>query len=131
MIKTIKTYVYLTMPDRRILVFENTSEVIQAENVLKAEGWKIRVLHSGILLETLGWEMEAMGGTGDTLTGIVTALVGTGMEIMKAATVAAIVNRLAGHYVRPTSATQMMEIIQHIPTALARVLSENEKGERQ
>lgn len=30
--------------DRAILVFENTSEVIQAENVLKAEGWKIKVM---------------------------------------------------------------------------------------
>jgi hypothetical protein len=30
--------------DLGILVFENTSEVIRAENVLKAEGWKIRVM---------------------------------------------------------------------------------------
>lgn len=30
--------------DRGILVFENTSEVIRAESLLKAEGWKIRVM---------------------------------------------------------------------------------------
>jgi hypothetical protein len=30
--------------DRGILVFENTSEVIRAESVLKAEGWNIRVM---------------------------------------------------------------------------------------
>jgi hypothetical protein len=30
--------------DRGILVFENTSEVIHAENVLKSKGWKIRVM---------------------------------------------------------------------------------------
>jgi hypothetical protein len=30
--------------DRGILVFENTSEVIQAENVLKKEGWQVRVM---------------------------------------------------------------------------------------
>jgi hypothetical protein len=30
--------------DRGILVFENTSEVIQAENVLKEAGWQIRVM---------------------------------------------------------------------------------------
>ncbi len=30
--------------DRGILVFENTSEVIRAENLLKAEGWKIKVM---------------------------------------------------------------------------------------
>lgn len=30
--------------DRGILVFENTSEVIRAENILKTDGWKIRVM---------------------------------------------------------------------------------------
>ncbi len=30
--------------DRGIMVFENTSEVIQAENVLKREGWEVRVM---------------------------------------------------------------------------------------
>lgn len=30
--------------DRGILVFENTSEVIRAETVLKEQGWKIRVM---------------------------------------------------------------------------------------
>ncbi|MFH1122985.1 MAG: DUF3343 domain-containing protein [Pseudomonadota bacterium] len=30
--------------DRGFLVFENTSEVIRAEKVLKAEGWRIRVM---------------------------------------------------------------------------------------
>ena len=31
-------------PDRGILVFENTSEVIRAENILKTKGWEIRVM---------------------------------------------------------------------------------------
>ncbi|MFO7931071.1 MAG: DUF3343 domain-containing protein [Desulfosalsimonas sp.] len=30
--------------DRGILVFENTSEVIAAENILKSKGWQIRVM---------------------------------------------------------------------------------------
>ncbi len=30
--------------DRGILVFENTSDVIRAENILKADGWEIRVM---------------------------------------------------------------------------------------
>jgi hypothetical protein len=30
--------------DRGILVFENTSEVIRAENILKADGWTIQVM---------------------------------------------------------------------------------------
>ena len=31
-------------PDRGILVFANTSEVIRAENLLRAKGWEIRVV---------------------------------------------------------------------------------------
>lgn len=69
--------------------------------------------------------MEAMGGTGDTLTGIVTALIESGVEVKEAATVAARVNRLAGHYAKPTPATQVIEIIQHIPRALEEILNEN------
>ena len=33
-----------TSADRGILVFENTSDVIQAENVLKKTGWSVRVM---------------------------------------------------------------------------------------
>ena len=33
-----------TSVDRGILVFENTSDVIQAENVLKKSGWSVRVM---------------------------------------------------------------------------------------
>jgi ADP-dependent NAD(P)H-hydrate dehydratase / NAD(P)H-hydrate epimerase len=72
--------------------------------------------------------MEAIGGTGDTLTGIVTALIGAGMDVGDAAVVAAKVNRLAGYYAKPTPATQVMNIIQHIPAALAKVLNEDGKG---
>jgi NAD(P)H-hydrate repair Nnr-like enzyme with NAD(P)H-hydrate dehydratase domain len=66
--------------------------------------------------------MEAIGGTGDTLTGIVTALIGTGMAVGKAAITAAKVNRLAGHYATPTPAMQVIEIIQYIPRALSEIL---------
>jgi len=69
--------------------------------------------------------MEAMGGTGDTLTGIVAALIEAGVEVKEAAIVAARVNRLAGHYAKPTPASQVMEIIQHIPRALEEILNEN------
>ena len=65
--------------------------------------------------------MEAMGGTGDTITGVVTALIGTGMEIPKAAKIAAQVNRLAGQYANPNPATQVDEIIRYIPKALIQI----------
>jgi chorismate mutase len=56
------------------------------------------------------------------LTGIVSVLLETGMEIGDAAFVAARVNRLAGHYARPTLATQAIDIIEHIPRALREIL---------
>jgi NAD(P)H-hydrate repair Nnr-like enzyme with NAD(P)H-hydrate dehydratase domain len=68
--------------------------------------------------------MEAMGGTGDTLTGITAALIESKMEISKAAIVAAKVNRLAGYYARPTPATQIVDIIEQIPRALEEVMVE-------
>lgn len=70
--------------------------------------------------------MEAMGGTGDTLTGIVAALIASGIAIRKACIIAAKTNRLAGHHTRPTPATQVMEIIQRIPRALEDILYKNE-----
>lgn len=69
--------------------------------------------------------MEAMGGTGDTLTGIIAALIAADIEVKEAAVIAARVNRMAGHYAKPTPASQVMEIIQHIPRALEEILNEN------
>jgi len=66
--------------------------------------------------------MEAIGGTGDTLTGIVAALIASGMEIDRAAVVSARVNRLAGYYAQPSPGTQVSEVIQYIPRALEEVL---------
>jgi len=66
--------------------------------------------------------MEAMGGTGDTLTGIVSALVASGMNLPEAGETAARTNRLAGVFAHPTPATQVIEIIRQIPRALTEVL---------
>jgi len=66
--------------------------------------------------------MEAIGGTGDTLTGIVSALLDSGMDVRQAAEKAAVINRLAGHYAQPTPATQVSEIIDRIPRAMREVM---------
>jgi hypothetical protein len=70
--------------------------------------------------------LEAIGGTGDTLTGIVAALIAAGFGINAAAVLAARINRVAGHLAQPTPATQVLEIIRQIPTALKMVLREND-----
>lgn len=66
--------------------------------------------------------LEPIGGTGDTLTGVVSALIASGMDIESASAKAAKVNRLAGSYANPTPATQVYEIIKQIPRALEEVL---------
>jgi hypothetical protein len=76
-----------------------------------------------IIDEPMEEAMEAIGGTGDTLTGIVAALSAAGMNIQEAAIVAARTNRLAGSYAHPTPATQVKEIINYIPEALKDILS--------
>jgi hypothetical protein len=72
--------------------------------------------------------MEAIGGTGDTLTGIVAALISSGMELRKAAIMAARVNRLAGSYAQPSPGTQVSEIIQYIPKAIEDILKKKDQG---
>jgi hypothetical protein len=66
--------------------------------------------------------LEAIGGTGDTLTGIAAALLASDYPLPQAAVLAARVNRLAGHLAQPTPGTQVTQIIQHIPPALSQVL---------
>jgi hypothetical protein len=68
--------------------------------------------------------LEPIGGTGDTLTGIVAALTYAGYPVAQAATVAARVNRLAGALANPTPATQVAAIVKEIPKALVSVLEE-------
>jgi len=66
--------------------------------------------------------LEAIGGTGDTLTGLVTSLIASGLPMDQAALAASRANRLAGQLSRPTPATSIKDIIRHIPTALKEVL---------
>lgn len=62
--------------------------------------------------------MEAIGGTGDTLTGIAAALVEAGKPVEEASLLAARTNRLAGELARLTPGSSIDELIAHIPQAL-------------
>ncbi|RQW87619.1 MAG: sugar kinase [Geobacter sp.] len=75
--------------------------------------------------------LEAIGGTGDTLTGLVSVLVDAGYEMQEAAVAAMRINRLAGSYARPTPATQILDIIEHIPRACREVLAEKPFADKQ
>jgi len=66
--------------------------------------------------------LEPIGGTGDTLTGILSALICGGFDIDRAALLAACANRIAGRLAAPTPMTQVVEIIARIPEALGQAL---------
>jgi hypothetical protein len=66
--------------------------------------------------------MEAIGGTGDTLTGIVATLAAAGFDMERASLLAARTNRIAGSLANPTPATQVAQIIARIPQALEEAL---------
>jgi len=69
--------------------------------------------------------MEAIGGTGDTVTGMACGLIEAGLAVPLAAHVAAQANRYAGELAAPTPASQIGELVTHIPAALQRALAES------
>lgn len=71
--------------------------------------------------------LEAMGGTGDTLTGLVSVLIEAGYAAGESAVMAAQVNRLAGRLAEPTPASQVAELIEQIPRALEDILQERKE----
>lgn len=73
--------------------------------------------------------MEAIGGTGDMVTGIVTGLLAGGMDLPQAALTAARAARYAGSLAAPTPATQIAEILPFVPQALRKALAQNGSGE--
>jgi NAD(P)H-hydrate repair Nnr-like enzyme with NAD(P)H-hydrate dehydratase domain len=63
-------------------------------------------------------ELEAIGGTGDTITGMIVAFLASGLPVKEALILSSKVNRLAGKLAEPTPATQIGEIIDRLPDAL-------------
>lgn len=98
-----------------------------AARVLLVKGREDHVVESGRIIQTIGEPLvealEAIGGTGDTITGIVSALVSSGMSITEAAAKAAVINRIAGLSAKPTPATSVMKIVSHIPGAICDILN--------
>ena len=93
------------------------------------------IAHENQVVETVDHPsfdaMEAIGGTGDSLTGLLTALCGAGFKAIDATCLAAKTNRWAGYYANPNPATQVIELIDKIPQALSRLLGNESKVETQ
>ena len=77
----------------------------------------------GVIKEPLIPALEAIGGTGDTITGIVSALIYSGLEPADACIKAAQINRFMGELASPTPATGIAKLINHLPEAIKKVIT--------
>ena len=76
----------------------------------------------GVIKEPFIPALEPIGGTGDTITGIVSALIYSGIEPAEACIKAAKINRLMGELSNPTPATRIAQLIPFIPEAVKKVV---------
>lgn len=103
---------------------------------LVIKGETDHIAEAGRIVATVSqpvWEpMEAIGGTGDTLTGILGALCASGKDPLDACRTAALTNRWIGFLARPTPATQVAELIPTVPEALeqARKVAALQEGDK-
>jgi NAD(P)H-hydrate repair Nnr-like enzyme with NAD(P)H-hydrate dehydratase domain len=75
--------------------------------------------------------LECIGGTGDTITGMVAGLIYGGHQPLDACYISAMANRIAGSLANPTPATQVMDVIQCIPEALKTLRKEHFNGRQE
>ncbi|ABW69051.1 NAD(P)H-hydrate dehydratase [Desulfosudis oleivorans] len=101
-------------------------EHANAATHLVVKGQTDYIVKSGSILATVDSPsvsaMEAVGGTGDTLTGLISVLCCAGFSPEKAGITGAVANRWAGVYAHATPATQAAELVAAIPKALEEVL---------
>ena len=94
-------------------------QVHGAARVLLVKGAVDYIAQEGKILETVSEPnvppLEAIGGTGDTITGLVSAFVYAGLELPEAAIIAARANRMAGELSQASPATRVWQIVEQFP----------------
>lgn len=91
---------------RYLLVKGKTDIVADASGVIET------------ITEPLVPSMEAIGGTGDIITGLLAAFTALGHDSQKACMYASMIARMAGSLADPNPGTQVVDIIRHIPMSL-------------
>ena len=90
-----------------------------AAKLLLVKGSSDFVVRNGEIIATITEPdvpaLEAIGGTGDTITGLVSAFLYAGLEPHEAAIIAAKANRVAGKAAHATPATRVQEVVQQFP----------------
>lgn len=97
-----------------------------ASRLLLVKGAVDYVVRDGDILATITEpnvpELEAIGGTGDTITGLVSAFAYAGLELHEAAIIAARANRMAGQFTQATPATRVSQIVHEFPAVFKEYL---------
>ncbi|MGI9862477.1 NAD(P)H-hydrate dehydratase [Moorella naiadis] len=106
--------------------FSRIPELIQrayacrgAARCLLIKGAVDYIVKDGVIVEKIAEpdvpQMECIGGTGDTITGMVAAFAYAELDLDQAASISAKANRAAGQRASPTPATRVGEIIDQLP----------------
>ena len=99
-----------------------------AASLLLVKGAADYIVDKGEIIETITEPdvpcMEAIGGTGDTITGMVSAFVYAGLEPHEAAIIAARANRMAGKMAAVSPATRVARVIELFPVVFKEYLCE-------
>ncbi len=97
-----------------------------AAKLLLVKGSTDYVIRDGDIMDTISEPdvpaLEAIGGTGDTITGLVSAFIHAGLELHEAAIIAARTNRMAGKLAEATPATGVRDIISQFPAVFKEYL---------
>jgi len=97
-----------------------------AARLLLVKGAIDYVVNDGGILATIAEPnipgLEAIGGTGDTITGVVSALACAGLKPHETAIIAARANRMAGKFAGATPATGVKQIIDQFPAVFKEYL---------
>jgi hypothetical protein len=110
------------LEDAPAQLIERVFSTGNAARYLCVKGRIDHICADGKILESIGSPMidalEPIGGTGDTITGMVAGLVSHGYAIPEACRIACSANRIAGQMAAVTPATQIDKIVSLIPAAL-------------
>ncbi len=103
-----------------------------AARYLLVKGEKDIVANKSGILDTITGPvipaMEAIGGTGDIITGLLAGIISAGYNIQPACSMASRISRMAGKSADPHPATQVAEIIQKIPDCMELLIKQQPAG---
>jgi hypothetical protein len=112
------------MPD----LINTAYKIGNAAKLMLVKGATDYIVNGNGIIETISMPdvpaMEAIGGTGDTITGMVAAFVDAELEPHEAAIIAARANRMAGKMAAATPATRVSRVIAQLPAVFKEYLCE-------